>query len=468
MSVRSFHGPGRNEMRALLLILIGGGLIWLLIQGLGPSLAKDPGQQNSAGTLLHEEPQPAGENVAPAPVETQTQAPRANPVAPGPAPAAPVAAPTAIAAPASEKSQVAAVPAPSSPARPSAAELEVAARLVHQTAGFVEWLDSAQPAIPSGRRDFARALGLQLTGRSDEAGTLVHEVADSKELSEDERKLLGYWPQGPTFALPASGSGSGSLLLRAAGLASIAHAGQEALDAARWPEAANAFSRLLQEELDSAWDPDLQRLTTWAEDLDRAQRGYRWDRKGAWPALELKVNPGDSLISIRKQALQQMPALITCTGLIARANQLQGETIQPGQVLRVPTARPRVLIDLGARWLLFLQDEEAVAAWPIGIGKPGSETPPGIYRIGEKSTDPTWFRPGQPPVPAGDARNPLGTRWLAWVSERGEKTHLGIHGTRDPESIGQDESEGCVRMLNRHVEELYEIVPRGTEVLVRP
>jgi lipoprotein-anchoring transpeptidase ErfK/SrfK len=43
-----------------------------------------------------------------------------------------------------------------------------------------------------------------------------------------------------------------------------------------------------------------------------------------------------------------------------------------------------------------------------------------------------------------------------------------LHGTRDPESIGQDESEGCVRMLNRHVEELYEILPRGSMIQVQP
>jgi lipoprotein-anchoring transpeptidase ErfK/SrfK len=125
-------------------------------------------------------------------------------------------------------------------------------------------------------------------------------------------------------------------------------------------------------------------------------------------------------------------------------------------------------VDIDARWLLFLLGERVVGAWPIGVGKPGSETPPGRYVVGEKSEDPTWFRPGQPPVAAGDARNPLETRWIAWMSVEGTKTHLGFHGTRDPNSIGQDESEGCVRMLNRHVEELYEILPKGTPILVQP
>ena len=44
------------------------------------------------------------------------------------------------------------------------------------------------------------------------------------------------------------------------------------------------------------------------------------------------------------------------------------------------------------------------------------QLPPGRYRVGEKSTDPTWFRAGQQPVPAGSPENPLGTRWIAWIT----------------------------------------------------
>jgi lipoprotein-anchoring transpeptidase ErfK/SrfK len=251
-------------------------------------------------------------------------------------------------------------------------------------------------------------------------------------------------------------------------MASAERTARAALEGSRFAEAVGSFSILLQEELRSPWEPDAQCMTRWAAGLGEAQRGYRWNRKAPWSALELKVASGDSLIALRKRALAERPELVTCTGLIARANQLQGETIQPGQTIRVPTGKPRVLVDLSARWLLFLLEDEVVAAWPIGVGKKGSETTPGRYKVGEKSTDPTWFRAGQQPVPAGDERNPLGTRWIAWISESGENTHLGIHGTRDPESIGREQSEGCVRMLNAHVEELYEILPRNTEILVQP
>jgi hypothetical protein len=446
-------------MRALLLILIGGGLIWVLIQGLGPSLAKNPEGEPSNGTMLAEE---GARSAAPAQAEAEEQE--------APAPAVPAAEPKAEPAPA-------AVPVPEpakraspepAPAEARAGEVEIAARLVHQPEGFGEWLEARKESLPPGRREFARALALQLAGSTEEAGRLVRSLSSAGDLADDERKLLDFWPQGPSFAMPEPGAARGSLLLRAAGLASVEHSASEALAAGRSAEAADGYSRLLLAEVGSPWESDARSMGAWTEGLARAQSGYRWHRKGSWSALELKVASGDSLIGLRKRALQERPDLITCTGLIARANQLQGETIQPGQTLRVPTGKPHVLVDLSARWLFFLIDDEVVAAWPVGVGKPGSQTPPGSYRVGEKSTDPTWFRSGQAPVPAGDPRNPLGTRWIAWMAADGEKTHLGFHGTRDPESVGQDESEGCVRMLNRHVEELYEILPRSSEILVQP
>ena len=64
-------------------------------------------------------------------------------------------------------------------------------------------------------------------------------------------------------------------------------------------------------------------------------------------------------------------------------------------------------------------------------------------------------------IPAGDPKNVLGSRWLG-IS----KPSYGIHGTTQPEAIGQSVTEGCVRMRNLEVEELYMLVPEGTEVVI--
>ena len=61
-------------------------------------------------------------------------------------------------------------------------------------------------------------------------------------------------------------------------------------------------------------------------------------------------------------------------------------------------------------------------------------------------------------IPPGKA-NPLGTRWIG-LSRKG----YGIHGTNNPRSIGRRASHGCIRMRNRDVEELFEMVAVGDRV----
>jgi len=78
-----------------------------------------------------------------------------------------------------------------------------------------------------------------------------------------------------------------------------------------------------------------------------------------------------------------------------------------------------------------------------------------------KPEKPEWFRPGGGVIPYGDPGNLLGTRWMA-IDSPG----YGIHGTWEPETIGKQLSAGCIRMLNRDVEELYTIVPVGTPVKI--
>ncbi|MBA3911215.1 MAG: hypothetical protein C0524_15420, partial [Rhodobacter sp.] len=67
-------------------------------------------------------------------------------------------------------------------------------------------------------------------------------------------------------------------------------------------------------------------------------------------------------------------------------------------------------------------------------------------------------------VPGGP-RNPLGARAL-YLYKDGIDTYYRIHGTTEPWSIGKSVSNGCIRMLNEHVIQLYEQVPVGTPVTV--
>ena len=202
--------------------------------------------------------------------------------------------------------------------------------------------------------------------------------------------------------------------------------------------------------------------------LASAQRGHRWNKRGPWPSVELTVESGDSLTAIRKRALTSYPDLRICTGLIARANELDDEkAIHPKDKLRIPTDKVSVLVDLSAMWVVYLHADQVVAAWEVGVGKDATQTKPGSYVVGGKQKEPMWFPAGRAPVPFGDHENPLGTRWLAWHAQ-GVPTSLGFHGTNDPSGIGKRVSEGCIRMRNVDVEELFEILPEGSTVVVQP
>ncbi|WP_299361871.1 L,D-transpeptidase [uncultured Paracoccus sp.] len=67
---------------------------------------------------------------------------------------------------------------------------------------------------------------------------------------------------------------------------------------------------------------------------------------------------------------------------------------------------------------------------------------------------------------AGGPQNPLGARALYLHTESGNDTAIRIHGTTEPNSIGRSVSNGCIRMRNEAVMDLFERVPIGTPVYV--
>jgi lipoprotein-anchoring transpeptidase ErfK/SrfK len=111
----------------------------------------------------------------------------------------------------------------------------------------------------------------------------------------------------------------------------------------------------------------------------------------------------------------------------------------------------------------------------VGVGKEGFEWA-GIATIGRKVEWPTWTPPGdmiarRPELAQysggmpGGPDNPLGARAM-YLYAAGRDTLYRIHGTNEPQSIGQAASSGCIRMLNEEVIELYDQVPVGTKVIV--
>jgi lipoprotein-anchoring transpeptidase ErfK/SrfK len=165
-----------------------------------------------------------------------------------------------------------------------------------------------------------------------------------------------------------------------------------------------------------------------------------------------EIKPGDTLIKIAKE-------FKTTADLIMKNNNLSNDKILPGRKIKVWTDPFTIFVDKSQNVLILKTNEEIIKAYIVSTGKDNS-TPVGNFKIANKLKNPTWFKAGRV-VPASSAENILGTRWLGF-----NLPGYGIHGTTDPKTLGRQVTQGCVRMSNQDVEELYSIVPQGTEVTI--
>ena len=132
--------------------------------------------------------------------------------------------------------------------------------------------------------------------------------------------------------------------------------------------------------------------------------------------------------------------------------------VSAGQALAEEQAPQRhIVVSIPDHKLALLEGDKVVRVYDVAVGKPSTPSPEGAFRVVSRMPNPTWYGP-HVVVPPGKT-NPLGTRWMG-LSIRG----FGIHGTSVPSSIGKSASHGCIRMRNRDVEELFELVPVGTSV----
>jgi len=166
------------------------------------------------------------------------------------------------------------------------------------------------------------------------------------------------------------------------------------------------------------------------------------------------VVPGDSLIKIAKR-------YSTTVDLIKSANSLKSDLIYPGMKLKVQRVPFNIVVDKSQSTLTLFQGDEVIKIYMVSTGKNNS-TPVGSFAIKDKLIDPVWYTQGAI-VPPESPENVLGTRWMGLTTE---EPGYGIHGTIEPESIGYQRTEGCVRLINKEVEELFSIVPVGTKVIV--
>jgi len=120
-------------------------------------------------------------------------------------------------------------------------------------------------------------------------------------------------------------------------------------------------------------------------------------------------------------------------------------------------ATRRLIVSIPARKIALLEDGQVVKVYPIAVGKQTTPSPTGSFHIASRVAHPTYYHAGK--VVGPGPQNPVGTRWMG-LGYQG----YGIHGTNVPGSIGKAASHGCIRMRNRDVEELFELVRVGDPV----
>ncbi|MDJ0601130.1 MAG: L,D-transpeptidase [Crocosphaera sp.] len=129
------------------------------------------------------------------------------------------------------------------------------------------------------------------------------------------------------------------------------------------------------------------------------------------------------------------------------------------------TMATHLVLNLKERRVYAYQDDEVIANYRVAIGKPGWETPRGEFSVFQMVENPQWKNPWNGRVSAAGPNSPLGERWIGFSREDGK--YIGFHGTPGEHVMGQAVSHGCVRMRNRDVKALYELVQTGIPVIVQ-
>lgn len=184
-----------------------------------------------------------------------------------------------------------------------------------------------------------------------------------------------------------------------------------------------------------------------------------------------------SMIDRRALLACMAAVLVAPEVLAAQKKNFQLDPRYEPQDVYHPGYLPGTIVVVPATRFLYLTGQDGMARrYGIGVGR-GALTAKGPAVIARKAEWPSWkptptmiaHNPRRYARYAGGMRggpgNPLGARAL-YLYRDGRDTMLRIHGTTEPWTIGQAVSNGCMRMVNDHVIDLYDRVPVGTRVVI--
>jgi lipoprotein-anchoring transpeptidase ErfK/SrfK len=138
-----------------------------------------------------------------------------------------------------------------------------------------------------------------------------------------------------------------------------------------------------------------------------------------------------------------------------------------------------IIVDTNNKFLYLVNNNNSATRYGIGVGRDGFGWS-GVMKVQRMAEWPTWVPPKEMIARErkkgrilpdrvegreGNLENPLGARALYLYQGRND-SGFRIHGTNEPWSIGLNMSSGCIRMMNKDVEHLYERARIGAKVIV--
>ncbi len=130
-----------------------------------------------------------------------------------------------------------------------------------------------------------------------------------------------------------------------------------------------------------------------------------------------------------------------------------------------------IVVDTDHRFLYYVLPKGKAIRYGVAVGQQGMDWS-GVARVGRMTEWPSWTptageiaRLDVPRYVGPGPQNPMGARAM-YLFQGNKDTLFRIHGTNQPEYIGQAISSGCIRMTNEDVIDLYKHVKLGTVVVV--
>ncbi len=162
--------------------------------------------------------------------------------------------------------------------------------------------------------------------------------------------------------------------------------------------------------------------------------------------------------------------------LVAQPKQVSEKFKRRAVRLQTDEQPGTIIIDTNNKFLYLVEGRNRALRYGVGVGREGFGWS-GVVKVGRKEEWPSWRPPAEmrrreaakghilPIVQEGGVDNPLGARAM-YLYKGGRDTIFRIHGTNQPWTIGLNMSSGCIRMMNKDVEHLYERASIGAKVIV--